>query len=257
MIRSENLGMKARQNFLKGVAFFAVLSCSVLYSPASFGGPSPLDASSVSPHDQPVISSAPMPTDLPELKQPAATVAANADPLAWDNPAPAPEAGTPKMPAVAVTAVEKVETIGKAETPKTVSGAPSDKVNALEKRLSTLEDTVAALKKRNTDLESLEVSVGELQQKVSGGQPVAEQSAPKKVKTAVVRHKVPKRPAPAVKWVLRSAKPGTAWVAEKESGALRSVSIGESLTGIGKVKSVTKDSMGHWVVSGTKGRISQ
>lgn len=58
-------------------------------------------------------------------------------------------------------------------------------------------------------------------------------------------------------WVLKSAKPGTAWVATKGSSELKTVSVGDVLSGVGKITSIDRDSSGRWVVSGTKGFVRQ
>ncbi|MBW7910109.1 MAG: hypothetical protein H3C49_02380 [Alphaproteobacteria bacterium] len=68
------------------------------------------------------------------------------------------------------------------------------------------------------------------------------------------------KPAASVKkvsWVLRSAKPGMAWVSEKGSSEMRTVSVGDTLAGIGKVTSIAADAQGRWVVNGTRGTINQ
>ena len=48
-----------------------------------------------------------------------------------------------------------------------------------------------------------------------------------------------------------------AWVSEKGSSKLRTVTVGEKLDGIGKINAIVKDSSGYWVVDGVSGRISQ
>ena len=57
-------------------------------------------------------------------------------------------------------------------------------------------------------------------------------------------------------WVLKSAQPGKAIVAEAGTNYLRSVEVGASLPGLGKVTSISNVS-GRWVVQGTQGRITQ
>jgi polyhydroxyalkanoate synthesis regulator phasin len=67
----------------------------------------------------------------------------------------------------------------------------------------------------------------------------------------------PAAPARKIDWVLRSAKPGTALVSERGSNEMRTVAVGDTLSGIGKVTAITTDSQGRWVVSGTRGSIKQ
>jgi hypothetical protein len=58
-------------------------------------------------------------------------------------------------------------------------------------------------------------------------------------------------------WVLKSAKPGQAWIAEKGSSDMRIITVGDSIDGIGSVISVGQGDDGKWVVVGRNGRISQ
>lgn len=202
----------------------------------------------------------------------------------------------PAMPAVKPAAVEKIEKIEKAEkaekaekvekvekapSAEKAPGATSDKAATLEKRIEALEKQVATLHEKSLtrkDLEELETSVGALQQRIAEEKAAERQAAqqrgnhediqaaepekPKKARKAkVTQHrkekKTPSRLTLSKRWVLKAAKPGTAWVAEKDSTSLRAVSVGDSLSGVGKIKSITKDSFGHWVVNGTSGRITQ
>lgn len=247
----------------KAVVFLAVAGGIALYSPASSGAPSPLWAVQAPKQEQPVLSSAPVPADLPELK-PSGTV--KEDPLAWDNPAPSAAAApltplveAPKMPSAAVPAVEKMEMAKVTPLPEEAP-APSDKTGSLEKRVAALEAMVSSLRNKSADLESLEVTVGELQQKIADGKTGTAAPVSKKEKTAVrhrAQHQARHHAVPAPRWVLKAAKPGRAWVSEKGSHEIRVVSVGENLAGIGKIKAVAKDSAGLWVVNGAKGRISQ
>jgi TolA-binding protein len=162
------------------------------------------------------------------------------------------------------------------EIPK-VSGAPQEKIDTLEKRLTALEETISSLQAKaltRTDIESLELAVGKMQQEAEKAKVEAEEKAraeeaakavKTKAKAKVAKTKVKKtktasvsrKAQPASNWVLKSAKPGMAWVAEKGSSELNTVSVGGTLRGIGKITSIEKDSAGRWVVGGTEGKISQ
>jgi intracellular multiplication protein IcmG len=74
-----------------------------------------------------------------------------------------------------------------------------------------------------------------------------------KPKPAVNVQAVPAAPL----WVLKSAKPGMAWVAPPGSSEIRTVTVGDTLQGVGKVTAIAQDAAGRWVVSGTAGRINQ
>lgn len=63
-------------------------------------------------------------------------------------------------------------------------------------------------------------------------------------------------PKPVNDWVLRSAKPGEAIIARKNSSTLKSVNVGTPVAGIGRVQSISNAS-GQWVIQGTQGQISQ
>jgi intracellular multiplication protein IcmG len=151
--------------------------------------------------------------------------------------------------------------------------AAKEKINALEKRIASLEETLSSLQSKvvtKADIESLQISMDKLQQsaekKSAEKQPVKKAKTSKvkkaKRKTAITHPKAtsstPSAPlAPAVHWILKSAKPGTAWVAESGSNELHTVSVGDTLPGIGKVTEIAKDAAGLWIVTGSAGRISQ
>lgn len=125
-----------------------------------------------------------------------------------------------------------------------------EKINALEKRILTLEN------------------------KMTEWQAVVSVPAEKKAAAIVVKKKRAAKRKPAhinsgagsahvdsgagsAPWVLKSAKPGVAWVVRQGSDELRTVSVGEELQGLGRITAIAKDSAGRWVVIGTKSRMSQ
>jgi|GEM_PF-6759217 len=58
------------------------------------------------------------------------------------------------------------------------------------------------------------------------------------------------------KWVLKSAKNGSAMIANQTTGDLKSVNVGSIIEGIGKVKSISE--IGNaWVILGTQGKIKE
>lgn len=65
-------------------------------------------------------------------------------------------------------------------------------------------------------------------------------------------------PAPAqVRWVLRAAQSSEAWVSRSSEGELRSVTVGQSLEGIGRVTAIRQTGNGAWEVIGTQGTLRQ
>lgn len=161
------------------------------------------------------------PADLPPLKSPGAALV----------PSPAPSA--PVMPVASVLA-------GAVNAPalqpdKSETEMLLGKISALEERVGVLEKNMA--------------SAG------AGAAASAPEVAVKKRPAIVRRHKKTSPPPP--RWVLKSAKPGIAWVAKRGSDELQTISVGEQLPGLGRITAIAKDSMGQWVVNGTKGRVSQ
>ncbi len=65
-----------------------------------------------------------------------------------------------------------------------------------------------------------------------------------------------KKKAPRITWQLRSAQTGKAVVARKGTNDFRTVEVGTTLSGIGKIKSVMLEN-GRWVVRGSQGKITQ
>jgi intracellular multiplication protein IcmG len=48
-----------------------------------------------------------------------------------------------------------------------------------------------------------------------------------------------------------------AWISEKGSDEIKTISVGDTVSGIGKVTAIAKDDGGRWVVNGTQGKINQ
>ena len=79
---------------------------------------------------------------------------------------------------------------------------------------------------------------------------------PKTTETpAIVKTEKPVAPK-VTSWVLRSAQPGTAMVAPKDGGDMRSIKVGDTLSGIGRIVAIEMAD-GRWVVRGTSGTITR
>lgn len=215
---------------------------------------------------------APSPDMLaPETAETQAIPFPEADPLSAPNALDVAE--QVKAPAIA-----ELPAPAEAQTP--IVPAVSDKVvEALESRIAELEKTLADLKgsvATKADIEDIRASLKTIEKTAAKSlETAAVKTARKEVenfKNGVMPDVVrvePSKPARAgkaaaeksvarqVKWVLKSAKPGMAWVAEKGSNELKTVVVGDILTGIGQVTGIVKDSSGRWVVNGTKGYIGQ
>src|SRR5262249_11799620 len=151
-----------------------------------------------------------------------------------------------------------------------------DRITALEQKIAEIADMKGSLATK-ADLDALKASMQEARG-ASAKNPAAVEAAGQEVRNyrhgkapKVVKAAVPggapahhhmrghKGATPVIvtgassNWVLKSAKPGTAWVSEPGSAEIRAVSVGETLNGLGKITSISQDSGGRWVVSGTKG----
>jgi intracellular multiplication protein IcmG len=171
----------------------------------------------------------------------------------------------PEMPA----APDAKPAVEKAAAPSKEEPVSQDKTAALERRLDEVEKAVAAFQEKaatKQDIEDLKLALTKSPQKKEAANDSPKESASqeegvkeKKVNPAALHRqkKAPAVTAASKKWVLRSAKPGTAWISEAGSNELRTVSVGETLPGVGKVMSVTKNAEGRWVVNGTTGKVYQ
>ena len=122
------------------------------------------------------------------------------------------------------------------------------KVALLEEKNASLENKIISLEKKIADLES-ELSKKDVKQIIVNKEPMV---APVIAKQTTVYKK---KALPV--WILKSAKQGQAWVAEKGSREIKSIIVGDNLTGIGKVIKIHKDVNNKWVVKGNKGVVSQ
>lgn len=190
----------------------------------------------------------------PEVVDPFAAVGTAADTAATTQTAPA---------------VTETATAAPAADP-----AQAARTAELEKKVAELEKSLAAadkaLKKANDDLAASQKQLTEKTDALakaktdakSETKAAAKEEAPAKaepVKAASKPATAKKEAAPAQRkaWVLRSAKPGMAWVSEKGSNEMRTIAVGDTLSGIGKVTAITTDAQGRWMVNGTRGTINQ
>ena len=81
-------------------------------------------------------------------------------------------------------------------------------------------------------------------------------STPKKVKSSLKPRPRTVRKPFKIQWVLRSAQPEKATVSRKNSNDLKTIQVGSSLSGVGRIQSISQVN-GLWVVKGTNGQIKQ
>jgi hypothetical protein len=124
-------------------------------------------------------------------------------------------------------------------------------LDEMQKNSSSMEARLEALEK--------EPSIkAEIATKASPSVKTQAIATPKPPVSAKPRKVSPKKPvkAASVRWVLKSAQPGHAVIANAATGDMLSVEIGSVITGLGRVTSVSNET-GRWVVQGTSGRVTQ
>lgn len=83
-----------------------------------------------------------------------------------------------------------------------------------------------------------------------------EEGKPTDKKQVVKKASSVKSSKPSVKWVLRSAQDGVAWVAPMGGGDMIRLSVGQTHPQIGKITKIAPVN-GRWIVQGTLGKIEQ
>ena len=154
----------------------------------------------------------------------------------------------------------------KISTPESRPAATPDLEN-INKALQTLERKVTGLEKAApsaaagvSDLSKVEQptfvpAVPEVSQPVE--KTVSAIDAPKaepSVKSAVKTQQAPTA-THSVSWVLRSAQPGAAMVVPKTGGDMRTVRVGDNLSGLGRIIAIEQRGS-RWVVQGTQGTLT-
>jgi hypothetical protein len=194
--------------------------------------------------------------------QPVAEIQVNVPPVDIPFVPPTPEAApltaAPDMPVVPVAPVENaVPVAAPAVEADTASIEEKEKMEAMASRLDALERVVQGFQESvatKEDLDSLKKALqDDFRAQLAKAPAVKTPSKPVALRKETVRQE----PAPALRWVLKSAKPDMAWIAPAGSSELQTVRVGDTVQGLGKITSISKDSAGKWIVNGTKGRINQ
>lgn len=194
-------------------------------------------------------------------------------------PPVAAELPVPETPPTVAAEVPTVPVVNKAEM-TVLQGkldAAQSKIDALEKDLAAAK-MAADASKSDAQVAELEEKVASLEKKLATQEDAlkdakqAEKSQPAPVKedvSTVDEEPVvttAARPAPAktgsatpskpVSWDLRGAQPGKAMLSKKGSEDVRTVSVGDTLPGLGKIISISQGASG-WIVRGTQGSVTQ
>ncbi len=147
------------------------------------------------------------------------------------------------------------------------------KLDQLINRMESLEKKIDAQPtsssgSNSSDIAELRSAVERLESRVSK---LAENPAPRSqtvtsyddepskviVKKSVLKKKAsPVKPATTAKWELRGARPGEAMVGKSGQAELQTVRVGDSITGIGQIQSISQTG-GRWIIQGSAGSISQ
>ena len=221
-----------------------------------------------SKNDMPVASSPVTSGDLPMPEN---------DVLLADSLPLSPEV-SPSEPVVTNEEAPELPVTETVETALTDS-RPVEEGSRLAERLDTLESEFAKFKETvltKEDLAALEKSLSakitsavpeerkkdpvrsakkEVENYQRGIMPDIVKVAPEKASRAT--GSVRAASGSATVWVLKSAKPGVAWIAEKGSQELKTVAVGDSVSGLGRITAITQDESGKWRVDGTRGKINQ
>ncbi len=203
---------------------------------------------------------------------PAPQVQADTADASPQNPATASEQGTAaasfmKAPPAAEYAQAPAEISAKLDELIAKTGALEGRMAAVETRLEAVPEMQSG---QSSDLAGIRERLDALESRMSipavplpepqkaDSDSVPETSAPAVEPAPVVRTK----PAggnvekTAVRWILKSAQPGQAYISRSGQDDMISVRVGDSVAGIGRVRSVDTEN-GRWVIEGTEGRISQ
>ena len=149
------------------------------------------------------------------------------------------------------TAVAEASTDTSMPTDTTKVQQLEDQIKTLEAKLAAAKDVEAELDKAMQENMSLKNEISSLNKKLAAkpARSTASKAAPKAVVAKPVSIKK--------SWVLRSAKPGQAWVSEKGQNEMKQIRVGDQLTGLGTIKSIEFDTNSGWIVKATKGTVKQ
>lgn len=161
----------------------------------------------------------------------------------------------------------KIEEMAK-KGPQSVASVPVSKdpeVAALKESLSRLEKTLASVRSETVSQEparppvKASVSSGRKPERKTLASSLSSEG--KRVKTSTPPQKTerqapPVSSSPSPRWEIRSIQPGVAWVAPAGENDMQSVSVGDSLPGLGVIRRISVVD-GAWVIEGTSGRLRQ
>ena len=182
------------------------------------------------------------------------------------------ETSTPEMTAEPTPAADPVATnmVNKEELDKLANEniQLESEIKAQETTIEDLRNEIDALKKDLEMAKNAQAEAVKIAAKSATPAPAPEDKAistPKEIKSMPEQNsakttaatpaprKVVRRPAT---WVLKSAQPGKATIADTGSGDLKTIEIGQKVSGLGQILSIQIEN-GLWVVRGSKKTVSQ
>ena len=136
------------------------------------------------------------------------------------------------------------------------------KLDQIILRLESMERKISDIQTKHTgQIEGIKIELKSLRGDGSNIARVSEvskkkevrKSSPPQTKKVSTRKKAVSR---TVKWELRAAQPGKAWVSQRGNSDMRPVVVGDKLSGIGRIRSIMYQG-NKWVVRGDSGQITQ
>jgi peptidoglycan hydrolase CwlO-like protein len=211
--------------------------------------------------------------------QPEPLTPAEQSPDIFDTAAPSPEAPAVQEEPVVEETPAPEAVVAAAPVDTTAVDAVSSRVSALEGELQNINSSLSdKISSTDAKIDSLQQSIASLERSISelanrpapAAAPAPAESSQSEPASAVqepplqapvekpaVKPSAPKASSQtSTQWQLRSAQPGKASVSAKDSDDLKTVEVGDNLTGIGKITFIGQEN-GKWVIKGTKGRITQ
>lgn len=156
----------------------------------------------------------------------------------------------------------KISTLESKPAPATDLDGVNKALQALERKISGLEATSATPASAAATVADVTVDTSKIdkptfvpatpdksqaQKTVSAADTPKEATAPKPVSVSPQPH--------VTGWALRSAQPGSAMVVPKAGGDMRTIRVGDSLSGLGRITAIELRGS-KWVVQGTQGTLT-
>jgi len=138
--------------------------------------------------------------------------------------------------------------------------AVATQLEAISSRLSSMESDISSLKEKSAgpssaDLPGIQNSLKKIEKRLDK---VEARSATARASSAPESSSSARPAATAAppRWILKSAMPGQALISQAGQQDMRTIAVGETLPGLGRVTGIYVEN-GRWVVQGDQGRLTQ